>query len=100
MKKSKAKRISLWIVISLLILLGIYTVGGGLYMVNFALLPKEKAAKSYRTAYKRAFEKYTFMKPWVDSLNSCKAIHDTTITNAEGLRLHGYYIRAAQKTRK
>ncbi len=95
MKKNKTRKIILWVVVTLLVLFGVYTIGGSMYLINFALLPKEKATKSYRTAYQRTFSKYTYMKGWVDSLNSCKALRDTTITNKEGLRLHGYYIKAA-----
>jgi fermentation-respiration switch protein FrsA (DUF1100 family) len=100
MKKNKTRKIILWVVVTLLVLFGVYTIGGSMYLINFALLPKEKAAKSYRTAYQRTFKKYTYMKGWVDSLNSCKALRDTTITNKEGLKLHGYYIKAANPTRK
>lgn len=43
---------------------------------------------------------YSFMKPWTDSLNNVKAIHDTTIINSEGLKLNGYYIKSTKPTRK
>lgn len=100
MNTSKRRKIIRWSIISLLLLFGIFTVGGSFYLIHFALLPKEKAIKSQKTALQRTFKDYPYMKSWIDSLNNSKAIHDTVIVNSEGLKLHGYYLKAALPTRK
>lgn len=97
-RKSKTKRIIIWAVVSLLFIVCVYTIGGGLYMIDYALIPKEK--DNCRQVTLRNDTTYSFMKSWNDSLNDAKAIHDTVIINQEGLRLNGYYIRSAQPTKK
>src|SRR5574344_353623 len=98
MKKNKTKRIIIWAIISLLIIFCVYTIGGSLYLINYALLPKDKS--NYKEVILRNDTSYSFMKPWTDSLNNAKAIHDTVIVNPQGLHLNGYYIRAAKPTGK
>ena len=100
MKTSKTRKIIRWSIISLLLVFGIFTVGGSFYLIHFALLPKDKVVKSRKTALERTFKDYPYMKFWIDSLNSCKAIHDTVIVNSEGVKLHGYYLKAALPTHK
>lgn len=100
MKTSKTINIIRWSIISLLLIFGIFTVGGSFYLIHFALLPKEKVVKSRNTALERTFKDYPYMKFWIDSLNNCKAIHDTVIVNPEGIKLHGYYLKAARPTHK
>jgi len=98
--KSKKKKIFYGSIITLIVLLIIADVGGSFYMINFALLPSQKIKKSYSTAYERVEKNYPYTKHWMDSLKSVKALRDTTIVNAEGLRLHGYFVMAAVPTKK
>jgi len=92
------KKIILWTLLSVVILFCIYTIGGSFYLINFALQPSGKDNVGRVTHINDSI--YSFMKPWTDSLNNVKAIHDTTIINSEGLKLNGYYIKSAKPTRK
>ncbi len=92
------KKIILWTLLSVVILFCIYTIGGSFYLINFALQPSGKDNIGKVTHINDSI--YSFMKPWTDSLNNVKAIHDTTIINSEGLKLNGYYIKSAKPTRK
>lgn len=92
------KKIILWTLLSVVILFCIYTIGGSFYLINFALQPSEKNNIGKVTHINDSI--YSFMKPWTDSLNKVKAIHDTTIINSEGLKLNGYYIKSTKPTRK
>lgn len=92
------KKIILWTLLSVVILFCIYTIGGSFYLINFALQPSEKDNIGKVTHINDSI--YSFMKPWTDSLNNVKAIHDTTIINSDGLKLNGYYIKSAKPTRK
>lgn len=92
------KKIILWTLLSVVILFCIYTIGGSFYLINFALQPSGKDNVKKVTHINDSI--YSFMKPWTDSLNNVKAIHDTTIINSEGLKLNGYYIKSTKPTRK
>lgn len=96
----KRKKLLYDILITIIILFGIYTIGGACYMVNFALTPDTKITKNQRTAMDRLFKDYPYTKPWIDSLKRCNAFRDTSMVNKEGLKLHGYYIRADKPTKK
>lgn len=92
------KKIILWTLLSVVILFCIYTIGGSFYLINFALQSSGKDNVGKVTHINDSI--YSFMKPWTDSLNNVKAIHDTTIINSQGLRLNGYYIKSTKPTRK
>ena len=96
----KHKKLIYGTLIAIIAIFLIYSVGGAWYMIDFALTPNAKIAKSSRTAMDRLFKHYPYTKPWIDSLKNCNAFRDTTIVNAEGLKLNGYYIRADKPTRK
>ena len=78
----KKKKIILWTVLSIVVLFCIYTVGGSFYLINFALMPSGK--NNIEKVTHKNDSIYSFMKPWTDSLNKVKAIHDTTIINSDG----------------
>jgi fermentation-respiration switch protein FrsA (DUF1100 family) len=96
--KTKTKKVVIWAVVAMLIIVCVYTIGGGLYMIDYALIPKDR--DNYKQVVLRNDTTYSFMKPWNDSLSHAKAIHDTVIVNKDGLKLNGYYIRSAQPTGK
>lgn len=84
----------------ILLIFIIYTIGGGLYMLNFALTPEKKIRTKDMSSYSEMYADYPFLNAWVDSLNNKNALKDTFIVNAQGVRLHAYYIEAPQPTTK
>lgn len=93
------KKVLYSILVALLILSGC-TIGGSFFMLNYSLTPNAKIRQKNADTYAYMYKEYPYLKGWVDSLNQAKALKDTFITNQEGLRLHAYYIRAAQPTRR
>lgn len=85
-------------VIALLLVFVVCTVGGAFYLIDFSLLPDQKDDRAMVSM--RDDSIYSFLRPWRDSLEHVQAIHDTTIVNRDGLRLHGYYIRCAESKGK
>lgn len=71
--------------------------GGAWYLLNYALKPEDRARKE-QLAWTDMFETYPNMKAWHDSLVANNALHDTTIINNEGLKLHAWYVKAPSKT--
>ena len=74
------------------------TLGGGYYMVGYALRPVNRG-KDIEGSWKVMRNAYPQLVPWVDSLRQAKALRDTFITAPDGVRLHAYYVRAARPTR-
>ena len=83
--------ITLAIVVAVLVLA---TVGGSVYMLDYALAPdgeRTDTAKSFR----QLVTKYPEVKPWLDSLKQQQALRDTFINMPSGEKHHGYFIRQA-----
>ncbi len=71
----------------------------GYYMIDYSLKPNHRG-KNIEESFSEMFYKYPFVENWVDSLQSIEALKDTFITNANGVRLHGYYVESSIKTNK
>ncbi|KAA6314990.1 hypothetical protein EZS27_034481, partial [termite gut metagenome] len=82
----------------LLLLTGI-VLGGGFYVLNYALIP-ETTRHNEASSYGRLTTGYPFLKQWVDSLNETLALKDTFILNKEGIQLHAYYAATTPPTAK
>lgn len=82
----------------LLILAGI-TIGGGFYLINYALQP-DRPKLDVRTAIAQTCEEYPYITPWTDSLQTHKALKDTFITASDGTTLHAFYVHAPRPTRR
>ena len=62
-------------------------------LLDVALKPKN-TSKDTAVAWKQEIERYPAVGTWRDSLLNAHAIHDTFITDAEGISLHALYVRA------
>lgn len=94
------KRTVIRISLILTVICFLITIGGSVFMLKFALSP-ENRGKDLEGSYNFMFEKYPFLKPYIDSLNQCNALRDTFITANDGTtRLHAYHIAAANPTNK
>lgn len=84
--------------IAILTLMAVSIAVGGNYLVHVALTPEEALAEKNLASYTDEFEKYPFLTTWMDSLRERQAMKDTFITNDNGIRLHAFYLKAAQPT--
>lgn len=99
-KKMKIKQTIIRISLILTIICFLITIGGSFFMLEYALCPKNRG-KDLKGSYNFMFEKYPFLKPYIDSLNQCQALRDTFIMATDGItRLHAYHIAAATPTSK
>lgn len=96
----KRKRTLFIAAVTVIILLLAATVGGSCYLVGFALTPDAKIHQKDLKTDTFLFANYPFLKPWMDSLESHKALKDNFILNKEGIRLHALYLYAPRKTEK
>lgn len=73
------------------------SLAGGLYMVNFALKPEMESMQAEK---ERVCGGYPMLCGWVDSLESCGIIRDTSMVDDEGFTIHAYYAAAEGGSRK
>lgn len=90
--------------VGIVFLMLIAYLGGGFYMLNYALCPIA-AQKDYRNpdlkkSWQYLFDKYPYVKPWIDSLHQVRALQDTFITASDGTSLHAYYVASPDAARQ
>lgn len=90
-------------VLAVLVILLFAVVGmlyaGSVFMLSVALAPNRDTTTQFEYGDHR-WEKRPEVKNWLDSVQQCKALLDTFITNDNGARLHAFYLRASQPTAK
>ena len=93
------KRLIKYTLITLLVIAALL-VGGGFYMLNYALKPEglETRSRQISDTYAYLYEDYMELYSWIDSLRTTKALRDTVIQSHRGESLHALYVRAAQPT--
>ena len=91
----KSLKTFLFAFLVLLILLSV----GGYYMVDYALTPPNRG-KDIEGSYEYMYKEYPHLRPYMDSLQQTKALRDTFITTIDGIRLHGFYVKASVPTRQ
>lgn len=80
-----------------LVLLIAVLLGASQYMLNYSLRP-ENRGRDLAGSWQYMFETYPYLKPWVDSLQQAEALKDTFIYSPDQVKLHAYYVSAAQPT--
>ena len=83
---------------AILLLLVAASVGGGLYLLSYALKPDAVMAAKNASAREYIRTEYPAVVPWLDSLERTGALRDTTIRGREGERLHALYAAAPWPT--
>jgi fermentation-respiration switch protein FrsA (DUF1100 family) len=96
MRRTK-KRLLLTLLAVMVVFTGC-TIGASYYMLNFSLTPQIHKEEKDSSSYSFMYQNYPFLEAWMDSLHQAHALRDTFIVNAEGKRLHAYYIGAATPT--
>jgi hypothetical protein len=92
------KKVWLYSIVIILVVIVLTTIGGSFYMLDYALMPEE--GRSDTTAhYRELFDTYPETRPWVDSLRRKEALRDTFMTMPNGERHHALYVnRGSNKT--
>ena len=83
-----------WGIALVFMLLLMMTIGGSYYMLCFSLAPDPERQDTAK-CYKELFSDYPDLRPWVDSLRSRDALHDTMVTMPTGERHHALVIPSA-----
>ena len=86
-------------IITLLVMLGCVCIGGGLYMIDYALRPANENINQQETMEKMC-KSYPYIHPWLDSLQQHHALRDTFIIAPDGIRMHAYFAHASHPTKE
>ena len=89
---SKKKKTILWMLAVVLLVLIAMVIGGGCYMLDYSLAPREDRTDT-AMYFRRQFKAYPETQPWVDSLRRRGALRDTFMTMPTGERHHALYVR-------
>lgn len=94
--RAKVKK-KIFITIGVVILLAVVSlVGGGLYLLDFAMSPKHRTVDE---SLERLYKHNAYLRPWVDSLKHAGAMHDT-IVEINGNKLNAMYVCAPQPSNR
>lgn len=85
----KAAKIGIWTVAVLVVLTLAVGLGGGMYMVKYALQPEDRS-QDEPARIARMEEKYPGLGTWIDSLRTANVLRDTVILDNEGLKMHAW----------
>lgn len=83
-------------------LLLVLLIGTGYYMLGYSLRPDELQGRSrnLEASYEQLFQRYPYLEPWVDSLQTVGALRNFYLDSERGETLHALYVTAAQPTGK
>lgn len=97
----KTKKILTYTLVALVAVAGLL-LGGGFYMLDYALKPEGLTTRSRDIggSWEEMQRDYPELKPWVDSLRAADALRDIYLENDRGERLHAFYVQAARPTRR
>ncbi len=73
-------------------------VGGGFYLLDYALRPVATIRAKEAEAYDYMYASYPHIRSWLDSLRTTAALRDTVITASDGAQLHALYAAAPRTT--
>lgn len=86
------KKVIVWCVGVVLVVLLAVIVGSSFYMLDYSLLPDPERTDT-ALCYREQFVKYPETRPWVDSLRSIGALRDTFVVMPTGEKHHALFIR-------
>ncbi len=98
MRRKHIKKLLIWsLVVTAVLAIGAIVVSS-FYMLNFALEPLRR---SHQAAMERFYQREpASLKVWVDSLERCQALRDTSITIDDRGKLSALYINADSATNR
>ncbi len=86
------KTFGIILILFILFFVVISTIGGGMYLIDYALAPSANRADT-AARYQSVIKEYPEVQPWMDSLRQHHSISDTFINMLSGERHHAYVIR-------
>ena len=86
------KKVVVWCIVVVLVVLIAGTIGGGFYMLDYSLSPDPERTDT-AFCFREQFKNYPETRPWIDSLRRYDALRDTFVTMPIGERHHSLYIR-------
>ena len=96
--KSRKKKILLRAIIAIFLAAVIALIAASFYFLNYALGPYKR---SHQEAMERFYKREpASLKTWVDSLELCHVMHDTTINIDSRGKMAALYLRAPQPTNR
>ena len=96
--KSRKAKILLRSIVAIVLALVIAIIAASFYFIDYALSPERR---SHDEAMERFFKREPAnLKMWVDSLESCHALRDTSITIDGRGKMAAIYIKAQQPTNR
>lgn len=88
------KKIVVWLVFFVLMVVVITIIGCGFYMLDYSLAPKANRTDT-ACYFSEQYTAYPETRPWVDSLRRLNALRDTFVIMPTGERHHALFIRKA-----
>ena len=85
------KKVTVWCIGVVLIVLLVATIGGSFYMLDYSLSPDPERTDT-ASCYRKQFAKYPETRPWIDSLRVIHALRDTFVVMPTGMKHHALYI--------
>ncbi len=85
--------------IALMVLMGVLTLGGSFYLIDYSLRPENENKDQAKTMALMC-DRYPQITTWLDSLQQHHALRDTFITAPDGICLHAYYAAASRPKRE
>ena len=92
MKRHNILSHAIVLTVILLLVFCIATIGGSVYLIDYALAPNENRTDT-ATRFSHVVNDYPEVGPWMDSLRQNHAITDTLLYMSTGERHHAYIIR-------
>ena len=74
----------------IILLILIALTGASFYMLNYSI---EAPTNGYASQWRKLHIDYPQLRDWLDSVKNNNRLGDTTITLANGLRGHAFYLR-------
>lgn len=93
----KPIKITLWSLLGVLVLFIVASLAAGMYMEKYALRPD--IDREVEIAMQRN-EKYPLLNEWIDSLQACGILRDTSAIDDDGFEIHAYYAKAQEPSTK
>lgn len=85
------KKIVVWCIVILLVVLFTLTIGGSFYMLDYSLSPDPERTDT-ADCFREQFKNYPETRTWIDSLRKNDALRDTFFTMPTGEQHHALYI--------
>ena len=85
------RKVIVWCIGVVLIVLLVATIGASFYMLDYSRSPDPERTDT-ASCYRKQFANYPETRPWIDSLREIYALRDTSVVMPSGERHYALYI--------